>query len=410
MQIRYTNRSALVGSVVAAVFLLVNAALARADDQNDVASIKAISAGAMKTYHLKALIVQVRSGGNNVYTGALGDSMTSVPATPSMHFRNGAMAFTYIATILLELVDEKKAKLDDNLSQYMPELPHADRITLKNLANMTSGYGDYVYQPEVLNGVVKDPFRKWTPEELIQIGVSAPMMFEPGTNWGYCHTNYVILGRVIEKITGMSLANAMQRYVIGMMGLRQTRSIDSPQIPEPVLHTFSSERREGLGIKPGAPFYEESTFWDPSWTTAQGAVQVTDITDMNLSMEAVGVGKGLSDYAFGAQLNPTLVGFGHADPKCPACRALDPNFNYGLGVLNIGHWITQTKSFAGAGATVGYLPSQKLSVAVSVTLAAAAFDDRGNYKNPSPEIFSSLVNAVAPNTLPKPPAGAAFPQ
>jgi len=57
-----------------------------------------------------------------------------VPATPAMHFRNGAMAFTYMSTMLMELVDRKEVKLKDKLDNFLPDLPHADRITLKNLA------------------------------------------------------------------------------------------------------------------------------------------------------------------------------------------------------------------------------------------------------------------------------------
>lgn len=60
------------------------------------------------------------SGGKDVYTGALGYSMTGVPATPAMHFRNGAMAFTYMSTMLMELVDRKKVTLDDKVSKWFP--------------------------------------------------------------------------------------------------------------------------------------------------------------------------------------------------------------------------------------------------------------------------------------------------
>ena len=91
---------------------------------------------------------------------------------------------------------------------------------------MTSGYADYVYQPETSLGVYRDPFRQWTPEELTQIGVSKPMEFAPGANWGYSHTNYVILGRVLEKIAGMPLVDAIRQYVLEPMGLKQTRRVD----------------------------------------------------------------------------------------------------------------------------------------------------------------------------------------
>jgi CubicO group peptidase (beta-lactamase class C family) len=87
------------------------------------------------------------------------------------------------------------------------------------------------------------------------------MMFKPGTNWGYCHTNYVILGRVLEKVTRMPLAKALDTYISKPIGLTQTRSYDTPQIPEPVLHSFSSERRQVLAVPSNTPFYKESTFW-----------------------------------------------------------------------------------------------------------------------------------------------------
>lgn len=328
--------------------------------------------------------------------------MNGVPATPDMHFRNGAMAFTYMSTTLLELIDEMSGavSLDDKLSKYFPDLPESDNITLKNLANMTSGYADYVYQEELLKSLSLDPFRQWTSEELIQIGISKPMQFEPGTNWGYSHTNYVILGRVLDKITGMPLAAAMQKYIFEPMALKQTRSLSTPAIPEPVLHAYSSERRGDLLIPPTIPFYEESTFWNPSWTTAEGAVQITNISDVAKSMEAVGTGKILSHQSWSAQVAPNLVGFGHPDPNCSPCRQNTAAFNYGLGVVNLGPWITQTKDFAGSGASVGYLPWQRLTVAVVTTYTPEAFDNTtGNYKNASVAIFGILANALAPNTL-----------
>ncbi|MGA8658955.1 MAG: serine hydrolase [Chthoniobacterales bacterium] len=88
--------------------------------QEQIAAIKGIARDAMKQYDLKSIIVRVTSGGKNVYTDALGESMTGVPATPAMHFRNGAMAFTYMATLLMELVDQKKVGLDDKLGKFLP--------------------------------------------------------------------------------------------------------------------------------------------------------------------------------------------------------------------------------------------------------------------------------------------------
>jgi CubicO group peptidase (beta-lactamase class C family) len=367
--------------------------------QQQMPAVETIVHDAMRQYGLRAIIAAVNSGGQNIYTEAVGESMTGVPATVPMHFRNGAMAFTYMSTMLLELVDQKKVSLEAKLSEFLPDLPHADRITLKNLANMTSGYADYVYQPEVTHALYLDPFRQWTSDDLIRIGISKPLMFEPGTNWGYSHTNYVILGRVLEIISGLPLNVAMQKYIFGPMDLKQTQGFDTPEIPAPVLHTFSSERRTELGVPASSILFEESTFWNPSWTTAEGAVQTTDINDLMKSMEAVGTGKLLSKESSALQINPNLAGFGHPDLNCPVCQQNTKERNYGLGVVILGSWITQTKNFAGCGATVGYLPSKKLTVAVVTTYSQSAFDLDGNYKNASDTIFESIVNVLAPGDI-----------
>lgn len=386
--------------IVAALALaLCCIATAPANAQSQAATIEGVVRQSMTTNHLRSLIVQVRSNGADVYTAAFGESMTGVAATPQMHFRNGAMAFTYMSTLLLTLVDQKKVTLDTKLSRFRPDLPYADRITLKNLANMTSGYADYVYQNELLQGLMQNPFRQWMPEELIKIGVGKPMMFEPGTNWGYSHTNYVILGGVLEKIAAMPLNEALQTYVFGPMGLTQTNGFKTPEIPEPALHTYSSEQRQYLGIKPGLPFCPESTYWNPSWTTYDGALQTTDVTDMSKTMEAVGTGKVLSPSSSAAQIGPELIGFGHTVAGCAACRQLTDALHYGLGVVLLGPWITQTKSFAGSSATVGYLPTQKLTITVEVTYLPEAFDAEGNYRDGSVATFKTLAATLAPGTL-----------
>lgn len=364
------------------------------------ASVESVVRSFMTTHHFKAVIVQVRSNGNDVYTGAFGDSMSGVPATADMHFRNGALAFTYMATLLLEFVDQKKVSLETKLSAFFPDLPHANEITLKELAQMTSGYADYVYQPEFIDAFYSDPFRQWTPEELIRTGVSKPALFPAGANWGYSHTNYVILGRVLEKVAGMPLADALQRFVLTPMGLKETTGSTTPAVPQPVLHAFTSERRETLSVKPGVPFYEEATYWNPSWTTIEGAVETTDITDASVSIEAVASGKLLSAASSSAQIVPSLIGFGHAQPSCSACRQMTTALSYGLGVILSGPWVTQTLGFAGASGAVGHLAPQKLTIAVEATNAPAAYDANGQAGLGAVALFRALADDLAPGTLP----------
>ena len=390
---------ALVVAAVAAAPVLVPPA-ARAKGPTNGATIETIVRKSMSDMHLKAAIVEVRSNGAVVYKGALGESLTGVPATADMHFRNGALAFTYMATLLLEFVDQHKTTLETKLSAYFPDVPNANAVSLRSLAQMTSGYVDYVYTPELLDGYYANPFRQWTPAELIHIGVSKPLEFAPGTNWGYSHTNYVILGLVLQKIAGMPIADALDKYVIGPMGLTNTMQSTTPLIPDPVLHAFSSERREPLGIKPGTDFYEEATYWNPSWTTVEGAIETTTIDDLCTSIEAVAAGKLLSAASRTAMIVPSIVGFGHAAPNCHDCRTMTKDFNYGLGVINAGPWITQTLGFAGASGAVAYLPQQKLTVAVEITNGPGAYDAQGNAGLGAVGVMRALGEALAPGTMP----------
>jgi CubicO group peptidase (beta-lactamase class C family) len=373
------------------------------DDSPDAEKIARTAAESMALYHLRSVEVRVTRGGAVVYSGALGQSLTGQRAGTDMHFRNGAFAFTYIATLALVMVDHHKLDLDDTVAHYLPSIPHGDQVTVKELLNMTSGYSDYVYAKQVLDRNDTDPFHAWTTDELITIGTSPALEFEPGTNWGYSHTNYMILGKLLPAVTGLSLDASLKKYVLRPMGLRHTQESTTAAMPSPVMHTYSSERRTALGIPPTTPFFEETTFWDPSWTLPSGAIESTTIADIASSMAAVASGSLLSDESHAAQTDDLLSGFGHKDAACAQCGQNTEQHNYGLGVINQKHWVTQTMNFAGHGATAGALASQRLSIAVSTTYAAGAFDSTGAYRNASDLIFATLADALAPGTGPAAP-------
>ena len=106
------------------------------------------------------------------------------------------------------------------------------------------------------------------------------LLYKPGTNWNYAHTNYVLLGMAIEKATGKKVQDLLSDKVLRPLGLTNTVASLTAEIPSPVLHAFTSERRQALGIPAATPFYEDSTFWNPSWTITHGAIQTTNIYDL----------------------------------------------------------------------------------------------------------------------------------
>ncbi|MEN4478386.1 serine hydrolase domain-containing protein [Mycolicibacterium cosmeticum] len=360
----------------------------------------------MTEAHLKAVIVRVTVGGKEVLTRAVGESMTGVPATPAMHFRNGAVAISYVATLLLILVEEKKVGLDDKLSTWLPDVPHADRVTLRQLAQMTSGYVDYVIGNTAMNqALYANPFRHWTTRELLDFSVHQPLLYEPGTNWNYAHTNYVLLGLALEKATGTDMPTLLSEKVLRPLGLTGTADADTPAIPAPVLHAFSSERRAALKIPAGTPFYEDTTFWDPSWTITHGAIQTSNIYDLEATAVGIGSGRLLSADSYRAMVSTALRGTTHPQPGCTTCAAMNNGYTYGLGLVISGNWLMQNPMFAGYAATEAYLPARKIAIAVAVTFAPDAFDDQGDYRNEAEALFRRIGAELAPEDAPPvPPA------
>lgn len=355
----------------------------------------------MTQAHLKSVLVRVTVDGKEVLTRADGESMTGVPATTGMHFRNGAVAISYVATLLLRLVDEKKVTLEDRLSKWLPEVPNSNRVTLGQLANMTSGYVDYVIGNEPMNTeLYRDPFRQWTPEQLLGYAVDKPLLYEPGTNWNYAHTNYVLLGLALEKATGEDMPKLLSQKVLGPLGLTNTANSFTPDIPQPVLHAFSSERRNALDIPVGTPFYEESTFWNPSWTITHGAIQTTDIYDLAATAEGIGSGRLLSRDSYHKMVSTELRGKTTALPGCATCAVQNDFYTYGLGIVISGNWLLQNPLFSGYAAVEAYLPSRRIAIAVAVTYDQGAFDSQGDYVNEADTVFRKIGAEVAPGDAP----------
>jgi CubicO group peptidase (beta-lactamase class C family) len=375
-------------------------------DQAKADAVMRVVRNMMAQAHLRAVIVRVTVDGKEIVTQAVGDSMTGVPATTDMHFRNGAVAISYVSTLLLKLVDEKKLSLDDTLSKWLPDFPRSERVTLGQLAQMTAGYPDYIIGNQQFdNELYANPFQQWTtPDILAQIS-SRPLLYDPGTNWNYAHTDYVLLGLALEKATGQDIPTLLQNEVLGPLGLKATANSDTPEIPRPVLHAFSSERRQALKIPAGTPFYEESTYWNPSWTITHGAIQTTNIYDMEATAVGVGSGKLLTADSYKKMVSTALRGKTHAQPGCPTCFEQNEGYTYGLGIVISGDWLLQNPLFSGCAGVEAYLPAQKVAIAVAVTYAPEAFDDQGNYSNQGDILFRKIGAVLAPNDAPPMPPG-----
>jgi CubicO group peptidase (beta-lactamase class C family) len=129
-------------------------ASAQAQDAQAEAIVE-LAREAMTKYDLKAVIVRVTINGKEIVTKALASPMTGVPATEDMHFRNGAVAISYISTLLLQLVDQKLVSLDDKLSNWLPELPDAEAGHAADAGQHDGGLSRPCSQPAVHHGVLR---------------------------------------------------------------------------------------------------------------------------------------------------------------------------------------------------------------------------------------------------------------
>src|SRR5438105_7911596 len=388
---------------LAAVALNTRAASGETSQPTQSLAITTIIQKAMKTEHLRAVIVKVTQGDKVIISQAFGESMTGMPATTAMHFRNGAVAFSYLGTLLMEFVDEHKVKLDDTINRWMPTLPEAKKVTLKMLANQTSGYPDYETDPNWFAAFIADPFHIWTYDERMKYAFARSIQFDPGTNWSYSHTNFMILGEILSKIGGKPLDVLLREKVLDPMGLKNTTASQTSEIPSPVLHAYDSERRSALKIPANVAFYEESSFWNSQWGTPIGANQTTNIDDMVTTAVKVGTGALLSKSSYEAMTAPNLLGFGHKQDNCDACFTQVNIYNYGLGIVRSGSWLLQDPMLGGYSATEAYLPSKKIAIAAFVTYAPEAFDSEGGYHNSSDALFRSIGTYLAPDDPPPVP-------
>jgi D-alanyl-D-alanine carboxypeptidase len=264
-------------------------------------------------------------------------------------------------------------------------------VTLRMLANCTSGYPEYVAVKSFVDALYKDPFWAWTTEDQLGYVADQPLLYEPGTNWSYAHTNFVILGEALSAITDKPVDELIRERIVEPLGMRGTQSHQTAEIPEPVLHAYTKERGT----------YEESTFWNPSWTLAKGSVMITDIYDLATSARAIGKGELVSEKSHKEQVGPSLVGLGGPTKKCPenVCVKQTSSFHYGIGTwASVGGWILQNPSFYGWGALQAYLPEKDLAIAASATLEKEAKVGL----NGGQMVFEEIAAVLAPGHPPEP--------
>jgi D-alanyl-D-alanine carboxypeptidase len=187
------------------------------------------------------VVLLTRDGSHTTsVTGGLGEISTNTPMRAADRFRVASIAKTYTATVVLQLVGEGKLRLTDTVERWLPGLvPGGDAISIRQLLNHTSGLADFEYDPTVLApylaGELSHP---WAPRKLVQIAVSHPPLFAPGTDESYSSTNYLLAGLIVEARTGNTLGRELSRRIFQPLHLRATSFPTTARMPSPHAHGY----------------------------------------------------------------------------------------------------------------------------------------------------------------------------
>jgi CubicO group peptidase (beta-lactamase class C family) len=338
---------------------------------------------------LKAVVFDAVRDSKPLLTVALGNSTASEPATTAMHFRVGMPAEQLEATAALRLAQRHALSLDDPVSKWFPHYPHAAAATVRMLGLSSTGFGDYVYGPahpalhipSFADLVEKDPHRVFTTAELIRRSrrpYQVPTFDDPGKDWAYSHTNFAMLGSILQTVTSQPYANIIQDEILTPLGMRDTVVPADARIAAPVLHAFTSERGT----------YEDSTSWSPSWTSYSGDLNST-VCDLTTWDRAFGTGQLLSPASAAELTATTNVGL--------ATNTRQLYFGFGT-IVNNG-WLIASGNFFGWHTATAYYPPQHLALAISVTESAGT--KNGNaINNAILRELSHRLTPSAPITLP----------
>lgn len=224
--------------------------------------------------------VQVRiADGRHGFTARAGTARVDAPdpVPTDGRFRIAIITKTFVATVVLQLVGEKRVELDAPVSRYLPGLlPNGGAITVRQLLQHTSGLPDHTFELPDDAG-----FRSFTPDELIALIADKPLEFEPGTASSYSNTNYVVAGVLVERITGRSYADVITHRVLRPLGLRDT-SLPGTRVGIPSPHARAYLR------------FDEEVFdvteYDPSFIGAAGEM-ISTTADLNRFVDALPAGR-----------------------------------------------------------------------------------------------------------------------
>jgi D-alanyl-D-alanine carboxypeptidase len=288
--------------------------------------------------------VAIPGRGSWVSAQGIADLRTAAPVTTDDHFRIGSVSKTFTATVVLQLVDAGKLSLDDTLEPYVSGIPNGTEITIRQVLQMTAGIFDYSLDEQVVTAYDRDPTVLITADDVIAIVERHGPDFAPGASLRYSDTNYFLLGLVIEKVTGMSAAEALQDSVFTPLGLTETSLPDTPEMPEPFARGYIATSATDDTLR-------DVTLSNPLTAWTAGGI-VSTLADLLVWAVALGAGTLLSPTQR-ERLRFERVPGGSRLPV-----------SYGLGIMDVAGFVGHNGAIYGYSTWVLYDPESQGSLVV----------------------------------------------
>jgi D-alanyl-D-alanine carboxypeptidase len=240
--------------------------------------------------------VLLKRAGGLLYEGSSGyqNLDAQVKNTQQTQFLIGSITKSYTAAMIMQLVDEGKLRLNDKLSGFFPEIPNADRITLEILLRHRSGLFNYTDHPDFVKEV-SGPVSKLA---LLLRFQNLKIVFEPDTKYEYSNTNYMLLGFIIEKVTGRGYADELSERILNKIGLRSTQ-LGRPDNKTNLAKSYTYMSDKWMVTQPE---------WNIDWARAAGGISST-AADVALFYEALFNGKLVSAVSL-AKMTEMKEGYG----------------------------------------------------------------------------------------------------
>jgi D-alanyl-D-alanine carboxypeptidase len=199
------------------------------------ARIDRVAAQVLEQRGIPSASVAVVDHGKLVYTHAYGyarlaaGAAPAVAATPEMRYSIGSISKQFTAAAILLLQEQGKLSLDDAVGKYIPGLTRGNEVTIRQILSHTSGYQDYWPEDYLMTPMMKPE----TAQQIVDTWAKKPLDFEPGTQWQYSNTNFVIAGLIVEKVSGEKLMDFLGEHIFHPLGMKSVWNSDEIKLTSP---------------------------------------------------------------------------------------------------------------------------------------------------------------------------------